>query len=172
MEEWRPAVGYEGLYEVSDQGRVRRLHSPTNRSKNDGVLSPGLAANGYLRVVLCRQNERRNFSVHRLVVEAFKRPFGPGEVTNHIDGDKTNNRPMNLEQVTQKVNDAEARRLGLTTRGKPPILQGSAHHQAQLTDESVREIRALAGRVMQKDLALRFRVSLCTIQSVVQRRTW
>ncbi len=174
MEEWRPALGYEGIYAVSNQGRVRRLHSPTNRSKNDGILSPGLARNGYLRVVLCREGVRRNFSVHRLVLEAFKRPFRSGEVTNHIDGVKRNNGLGNLEQVMQKENDTKARRLGLTKPGCPPHPQGSSHSQAKLCDDKVQHIRALAQEtnLTHGELGQRFGVCRTTISLIVARRTW
>lgn len=97
MEElWRDIVGYEGLYEVSNLGNVRR----------DGrILRPQTRQHGYLSVWLYRVGDRRKqFSVHRLVAEAFcENPNNYSEV-NHLDENKQNNRADNLEWCTRKQN--------------------------------------------------------------------
>ena len=69
-EDWRPVVGYEGWYEVSSLGRVRRAR-PGLGARVGHILSPQLSNNGYLMVPLCREGCRRYRSVHRLVGEAF-----------------------------------------------------------------------------------------------------
>ena len=106
IEEWRPVVGYEGLYEVSNIGRVRSLDRYVKGKGKSyflhkgRVLSPGIKTEGYLIVRL----QRRMFYVHRLVTEAFlPNPDNLPEV-NHKDEDKTNNRVENLEWCDHKYN--------------------------------------------------------------------
>lgn len=65
-ENWRAVVGYEGLYEVSDQGRVRSLKFGKTR-----ILKYGKAGAGYLVVNLCKDGKHKLMYVHRLVAEAF-----------------------------------------------------------------------------------------------------
>lgn len=98
METWRPIKGYEGLYEVSDLGRVKGLRK--------GTILQGLPRrHGYLAVFLYKKGEpRKQESIHRLVAEAFcEKPNGKTEV-NHINEDKTDNRACNLEWITHQDN--------------------------------------------------------------------
>lgn len=107
-ERWKPVDDYPN-YEVSDFGNVRNVK--TNR-----VLKPTLAK-GYQRVVLCKNNECRPFTVHKLVVETFDTKDRDNLQVNHIDGNKLNNRLDNLELVTGSENISHAYRTGLK---KPP----------------------------------------------------
>ena len=94
---WKDIEGYEGLYQVSNLGRVKRLN--TNR-----ILKSAINSQGYLRVGLCKNSTKSNKRVHRLVSHAFiPNPENKAEV-NHINEDKTNNRVDNLEWVTAKEN--------------------------------------------------------------------
>jgi len=112
-EEFRPVVGFEGRYEVSNLGRVRSLpHIQLGRNgkpiKRLGrILRPGRHnKHGHVSVVLGRGNTRQ---VHRLVLEAFVGPCPPGEETCHDpDPDPTNNRLDNLRWGTRSdnINDA------------------------------------------------------------------
>lgn len=111
MEEiWKPISNYEGLYEISNLGRVKSyVKDPKGR-----ILKQAVNKNGYSNVNLCKPGDiPRNFKVHRLVAEHFipnedKLPF-----VNHIDGNKSNNSASNLEWCTQSHNILEAYRLGL-----------------------------------------------------------
>ena len=106
IEEWRPVVGYEGLYEVSSYGRVRSVDRYDNRNcfRKGKVLSPGIKPDGYLTVVLSCNGKCKTINVHRLVAQVFiENPDNLPEV-NHKDEDKTNNNVDNLEWCSRKYN--------------------------------------------------------------------
>ena len=101
-EEWRPVKDYEGLYEVSNLGRIKSLCA--GRWKSTMLRKPCPTVNGYLAVMLRKSGKARLITIHRLVAIAFlDNPEGLREV-NHKDEDKTNNRADNLEWCTRKYN--------------------------------------------------------------------
>lgn len=125
-EEWRPVVGYEGLYEVSNLGRVRSLPrtmktrhgKPENRYHLKGrILKQIRTSRGYLVVMLGKGNQA---FVHRLVLSAFvpnpeNKPF-----CDHIDADRTNNIVSNLRWATYSENNSHPHAVALHSR---PVLQ-------------------------------------------------
>lgn len=94
----RPVVGYEGLYEVSDEGEV---YSMTMNSR--GPMSLVEHGRGYLRVILRKEGVAKNHRVHRLVAMAFIENPGNLPEVHHIDGNKKNNRLENLEWCDGKT---------------------------------------------------------------------
>ena len=110
-ERWRPVVGLEGSYEVSDCGRVKSIPRTTTKG---GLMNLHInGRNGYVYVPLYKNGRMYNKRVHILVMEAFtdyrSNGFDPFHVIDHIDGCKTNNHLSNLEVVTQAENDRRAR---------------------------------------------------------------
>ena len=102
MEEWRPVVGYEGLYEVSNMGNVKSLNY--RRTGKEGILKASKTGNGYQKVQLFKDGKGKFYKVHQLVATAFcENPHGFKEV-NHIDEDKTNNCADNLEFCSRSYN--------------------------------------------------------------------
>lgn len=104
-EEWRPVVGYDGFYEVSSFGRVRRVDGfdTLGHLVKGRVLAPVKHDNGYLFVSLSK-GTTRNRAIHRIVAEAFlEKSAGKTEI-NHINEVKTDNRAENLEWVTKSEN--------------------------------------------------------------------
>lgn len=100
-ETWRPVVGWEGLYEVSDQGRVRR---------GDHILKPSIpsAAQPYPGVTLSRQGDPASrMHVHSLVLEAFVGPRPVGQVARHGVGGSADNAISNLCWGTVAENNAD-----------------------------------------------------------------
>ena len=96
---WCPIKGYEGIYEVSDQGRVRSLKFGKER-----ILKQGRNPEGYLLVCLCKNGEHKAYKVHRLVAQTFiPNPDNLPQV-NHKDENKENNSVHNLEWCTNKYN--------------------------------------------------------------------
>ena len=96
---WCPIKGYEGLYEVSDQGRVKSIGYGDDR-----ILKSVIDKGGYLKVCLCKNGEREWCRIHRLVAKTFiPNPDNLPEV-NHKDEDKENNYVQNLEWCDRKYN--------------------------------------------------------------------
>ena len=94
---WKDIEGYEGIYQVSNLGMVKRV--TTGR-----ILKSGKNRGGYLYVNLCKQRLVSNKRIHRLVAQAFiPNPENKSDI-NHIDEDKTNNTVTNLEWTTRKEN--------------------------------------------------------------------
>lgn len=123
-ESWRPVVGYEGIYEVSDHGRVRRVLAGQG-ARPGYILSPTQAGRGYAEgraypsvcIYKGRTVARRN--VHQLVAEAFIGPRPEGMHINHKDSDKSNNHATNLEYVTPSENYWHAVEAGAIPGVKP-----------------------------------------------------
>ena len=113
-ESWRPVLGYEGLYEVSDQGRVRSVGREVMRSNGrkhtvaPKVRKPAKMPKGHLRVTLIRDAELQTFTVHGLVLTAFRGERPHGAVTRHLNGDPSDNRLVNLEWGTGSQNQYDA----------------------------------------------------------------
>ena len=99
-EKWKDIFGYDGMYQVSDLGRVRSLKF--GRVK---VLRPGKNKWGYLQVLLSKGGKCKNYKVHRLVASAFIPNSDENKTQiNHIDECKQNNRVSNLEYCTASYN--------------------------------------------------------------------
>ena len=105
-EEWRDVVGYEGLYQVSSEGRVKSLERADSwgRTVKERILKPAVRGNGYLFVVLCAGGKQKKFFVHRLACQAFHENTDNKPQVNHINEDKTDNRACNLEWCTGREN--------------------------------------------------------------------
>lgn len=119
-EEWRPIVGYESYYEVSNLGRIRRIHKA--RGTKCGILKEGTTKSGYSIVVLSIKGKTNSKFVHRLVAEAFlENPNHLPEV-NHKDENPKNNEISNLEWVSSKENNNwgnHIKRVSLSNTNNP-----------------------------------------------------
>lgn len=193
-EEWRPVVGYQDWYSVSNIGRVRRDMAGT-RTKPGRLLKSWVEQNGYVRVGLSRgthQSLRFHF-VHKLVAEAFigARPDGHG--INHLNGDKTDNRPANLEWSTPKRNSEHAVQTGLmpngdrssrrlhpdhyprgdehhTRRDPDSVQRGVRNGMSKLDEDAVRDI--LTSPLAGVALAEKYGVGTSLISQVRRRQIW
>lgn len=167
MEEaWKCIPGYENLYQVSNQGRVRRLGG-TPQCRKTRVLKPGKANSGYLRVALCKKGRSSTGMIHQLVMLSFIGEQGDRHV-NHLNGDKTDNRLKNLEYCTPKENSQHASSIGLL-----PIRRGEKNGRAKLRDKDVRELLYLYKSGLSRgELQERFCVSKTTVQGIVTKKTW
>jgi hypothetical protein len=113
VEFWRPVVGYEGLYEASTAGRIRR--SGAGRGVRVGrILQPAPGSHGYLTVALYRgDGKARTVTVHDAVATAWLGSRPANHEVNHINGQKTDNDLRNLGYVTSSANKRHAYMTGL-----------------------------------------------------------
>lgn len=167
-ERWLPIPGYVGLYEVSDQGRVRRSGGGRGASKGR-VLTAKRATNGYQHVDLSRGDVKTRFGIHRLVALAFLGPAPENAVVNHLDGNKVSNVAQNLEWCSAGENNRHAYRTGLR---RPPNVRGARNPRARLSPAEANEIRALSGMERQRETAARFGVARSTVQAIQSGRNW
>lgn len=171
IEVWKAISGFEGYYEVSDMGRVRRSpDAPACNSTWPGrILDPKPDAScKYARVTLHKDGKGYRHTVHRLVAREFLGPAPRGRHVNHIDGVKTNNRKSNLEYATAKQNVHHAWRIGLCSPRS-----GVAHGCAKLSEDDVRFIRSAYDRgITLRELARVFRVTEATVSGIGRRTTW
>lgn len=114
MEIWKAIKGYEGIYEVSTDGRVRSL------KRNNYIMSGLKVTHGYIAVALSKEGTRSMKLLHRVVAETFiPNPDNKPQV-NHINGIKSDNRVSNLEWVTAQENIDHAIKTGLIGVGLCP----------------------------------------------------
>ena len=167
-----PMKGYEGLYEVSNYGRVLSINKPI--TKGTGVRKPKFlkqskGSKGYIMVKLYKDGQKLGMSIHRIVAINFiPNPSGLN-VINHIDCNKTNNRVENLEWCTQRHNMTHAIENGLIAYAR-----GEKSRKSRLTESDVLEIRQLYAnaKISQMALANLFLVGQSSIWSILTRKTW
>jgi len=88
FESWAIVEGYNNIYEVSDQGRIRRMRKHKEPKIKEAMF---IGKDGYKRVYLWKNNKSKAFLIHRLVAQAFIGNIPKGLIVNHKDGIKTNN---------------------------------------------------------------------------------
>lgn len=103
---WKDIVDYEGIYQVSNLGRVKSLSrlDSSGHKRKELILKPTPNNKGYYTVVLCVNAVHKTYQVHRLVANAFIELVDGKPFVNHIDENSTNNSVSNLEWVTSKEN--------------------------------------------------------------------
>lgn len=165
LEIWKPVPGWETMYEVSNHGRVRRRWSIHTRKTSVNKY-------GYVTLILHAGTIHKHVTVHALVMAAFVGPCPDGLEINHIDGDKSNNHPENLEYVTRSENTIHALRIGLR-QPIDPSHPGESNGRAKLTDDDVRTIRRLyKNGNSQVSLGKQFGVSHIAIGFIVRGVHW
>lgn len=173
QERWLPVVGYEGLYEVSDMGRVKSVARVIQRK--GGRVNP--IPEKILKPVMCRRypgvslyragSPLKTPAIHALVMAAFVGPCPEGMQVAHNNGDRTDNRLENLRYATPLENSRDKFEHGTVLRGEQIGI-------SKLTPEKVIEIRRLyaSGQYSQQTLADMFGVWQTVVSSIVLRKTW
>lgn len=147
-EEWRTIPDTGDLYEASSLGRIRSKDRLLEIASRWGgtrpmpikgrVLKPWRDSNGYLAVFVCFDGQRLPTSVHRLVARAFLTSDPGRPEVNHIDGNKQNNAPGNLEWTTRSLNMIHARDIGLR-KDRRPLIAAPKHGGPSLHFSSITE---------------------------------
>lgn len=154
MEEvWKPVPGYEGLYEVSDQGRVKNAQGR--------ILALCNVSGGYKAVSLGKNNSK---TIHRLVAAAF---IGPPAIDKylvlHCDGNRANNCVKNLRYGSPYDNASDAILHGTQVKGE-------RQHAAKLTADDVLRIRA--SNAPHHTLAAELNVTKQCVNLILRRKNW
>lgn len=167
-EKWLPVPGFEGVFEVSDRGRVCRVVStyghPAHKLRRLERIK-----DGYLRVSLQHHGKTVRILVHRLVAMAFLGNCSDKFEVNHKDGNKGNNAASNLEYVTPQENVRHSlEKLGVQRAS------GDRHPKSKLSWKHVEEIRVRweGGRVTKKQIAAEYGVSESAVGRAINGSSW
>jgi NUMOD4 motif-containing protein/HNH endonuclease len=167
-ERWLPIEGFEGIYEVSDLGRVRRVFTrKATKYKAGHILTPTRHRSGYRKVILSNAPAKSQRTMHAIVARAFLGPRPDGCDINHKNGNKTDNRADNLEYISRMGNIHHAMNvLGHSNAGE-------RHGQATLTKEKVVAIRSLRerGKTL-SEIANQFGICFQTVSCIARRKSW
>jgi hypothetical protein len=163
METWRDIPGVP-FYQASGEGRVKSLTRIVEQACRWGgtvqrefvgrVLVSHPNSHGYLMVSV--GSPAKSKTVHSLVARAFLGEIPEGCQVNHKDGDKTNNRPENLEYITSTENNCHALRTGL--------------RKIRITDEQIEEIKELMGCLSQREIGRRYGIHHTYVRYIADGR--
>lgn len=168
LEKWLPVVGFEGLYEVSNLGRVKSLGRYV-KAKQDGtqyrperILKPWIHRDGRHIVSLSKDSKRKHKRINILVAEAFIGERPEGYHVCHINGDYTDNRLINLRYDTVRENAIDCYR------------QGKKAPSGKLSIDEVLEIRRMykTGKYTHKELGEKFNTAPTNISMIINKETF
>lgn len=171
MEEFRDIEGYEGLYQVSNLGRVKSLSRiKTNiygikYPIKERILKHVTHTEGYLSVALCINGKPTTKLVHRLVGQAFLLKDIEKAFINHKNGIKIDNRLDNLEWCTTKENNQHSHDLNLSKKGVD-------HPNSKLLEKDIFEIRNKLKHLSQTEVSEIYGVSQTLISKIKRNKIW
>lgn len=169
LENWKPIIGYEGRYEISDLGRVKSYYYRGFKRKIpriiNGCINP---STGYRQVELSDKNAKpKTWFIHRLILLAFVgKPPTTSHLVAHNDGIRTNSILSNLRWATGKENEADKKLHGT-------IIRGEKMYNSIFKEKDILKIRSLlSSNVTQTEIAKIYKVNKGTIQSIASGKTW
>jgi len=160
MEIWKDIYNYDGLYAVSNYGKIKNC-------KRNLIRKLQKSKSGYLSVELNKNGVAKIFRVHRLVAYSFISKTIEENQINHINGIKTDNRVENLEWCTCSENHKHAYKIGLKSK------KGEKHHMCKLKNNDIFLIRKMyKSGILQRNIANTFNVSRQHISAIINFKTW
>lgn len=182
MEEiWKDIIGFEGIYQISNFGRIKSLERLVKcgilnsefRIVKERILKPAINRNGYYKVCLKHKFINKTLLVHRLIAQAFIPNPENKPTINHINGIKTDNRIVNLEWCTMKENNVHAFATGLKRAHNKSINVGAVNSNAKLKEADVLKIRQLLsdGETLGA-IAEKYNVGFTAIHKIKIGQTW
>ena len=184
VEIWRPIKGYEGVYEASSFGRIRRLSGKDYRGRNwiGRILNPSISITTGRRKVTLSYKTQRSFNVATLICESFHGLRPKGKEVAHNDGNKLNDFAENLRWATHEENEKDKILHGTVALGikngkytKPEATpRGEKHGRAKLKNSDVIAIREMykTKNHSWRELAEMFNVSKTQIGYIVNLKVW
>jgi len=170
---WKPILGYEDYYEISNLGRVaalsREVKMPNGgfRRTDDFEISQSYDKDGYMKCRLTLNGKRKDFRVHRLVCIAFLENPENKKQVNHINGIKSDNKLSNLEWCTIEENMSHTFKMGLKTQ------KGIKNNMSKLTDSDIINIRNLIREGLTNiKISKLYNVTPSNISCIRTGRTW
>ncbi len=172
MEIWKDIEHYNGVYQISNLGRVRSFNSTgsnSSRRKTPIIMKNIKDSKGYEVVNLSKNGSKKMKKIHRLIAKAFIPNPDRKEFVNHIDGNPSNNSICNLEWATSSENKKHGYDIGIT---KP--VMGSKHGRSKLTESDVLTIRDLHKRKIYSNIKIAeiFGISANYIGEIIRRDKW
>ena len=169
MEVFKDILGYEGLYQVSNLGKVKSTERKAKHWRGglltvkSRIMKPFTSKCGYLIVSISKNSIDNKFLIHRLVSNAFiPNPYNKPQV-NHINGIKTDNKVSNLEWATTSENSLHAFKNNLKAKGQNRT-------QSKLTNKEVLEIRH--SNLRNIELSRLYNISKSIISGIQKGRLW
>ena len=170
---WVDVKGYEGLYQVSNHGRVRSMDRLIPKSVGIGyrlmkgkILRSAAYHNpGYPRICLSKSGKVRWVSIHSLVLVCFVGDRPNGMECRHLDGDRMNPRLNNLRWGTPSQNQRDREQHGTGN-------QGNRNRASKVDEETVVVIKKMSKEKSRGEIAHRLGLSYCIVSDVIAGRTW
>lgn len=173
-EEWKDVIGFEGIYQVSDLGRVKSLQRMVVRPKGsyikkEIILKPTLLKIGYLFIKIRDGFKYHPFYIHRLIATHFMDNEDNQRTVNHKNGIKTDNRIENLEWATHSENIKHAYDTGLKVKIG---MMGEKNNQSKLKAIEVFKIKYMHKDLNNKEVSKIYNVTKENISSIRTGKSW
>jgi len=162
---WKDIIGFEGIYKISNLWNINKISG-----LKIGILKPQITKDGYLRIGLTKNNIRKQYFIHRLILETFIGPRPPGMECRHLNGIRTDNRLENLRWGTSQENNDDQIKHGTRLNRA----RGFKNGMTKLNEKQVRVIKYLlkTNYLTQKEIGEIFDVNKKTIGAIKRNKTW